>query len=117
MLKTIDYKARKESIYLSRADGMTFQSIADLYGISCARVMQIFNQKDRDIKRAPYLREAQAKKIIENEEALRRGDALALADYLRHKISVNNSKDQYFLDEAAKTIEKLHKELISCKDE
>jgi hypothetical protein len=117
MLKTIDYKARKESIYLSRADGMTFQSIADLYGISSARVMQIFNQKERDVRRAPYLREAQAKRIVEDNDALRRGDALALADYLRHKISVNNPKDQYILDEAAKTIEKLHKQLIACKHE
>jgi hypothetical protein len=111
MINTIDLKARKENIYLMRTDGMTFQSIADLYGISSGRVRQIFDRNVRDIQCAGARRITKAKAIVDNNEALRHGDALALADYLRHKVSVNNPKDQYFLDEAAKTIEKLQKRI------
>jgi hypothetical protein len=84
---------------------MTFQAIADLYGISKARVGQIFAKKERYIKYEPIRREKEAKKIVENDKALHYGDVLALADYLRHKVSVDNPKDQYFVDLAAKMLE------------
>ena len=107
MIETVDLRARNDNICLLRADGMTYQSIGDLYGISNNRARQIF-ENDRYKKAHKEQKRVNDLKVdIEKNKRLNNGNVCALADYLRHKVSVANPKDQYFVDMAATELERL----------
>jgi transcriptional regulator with XRE-family HTH domain len=104
MINNRELKLRNDNICLLKADGMTYQAIADLYGISRGRVSQIFENHKQRKKSKPWMN-------TRTDAELCHENPVALADYLRHKVSVDNPKDQYFVDLAAEMLEEFAKQI------